>query len=1043
MKRYINIVAAIATIFAVITSCQREDIIVPGIDDTTEGYVTIEFAADVPDMNEVQTKAVDPDGGGVQNITVFCFDQNSLFITTVNATIVSRNEPAQGSTTSLGGQFKVTVPDHTVTMQLVGNQNLTYFHEDSFRGMSEVDVMHDLEASAGRMIYWARKTIDQLNAHNNASNPVKLIRNQAKFTLNVASGVNFSQKGWIVVNTNAFGTVAPYCPEHGFEAPHYTQRPFVTLPDNDAKLGDFLDVRTVPEEYVFETENSADSPVDFIVKGSQNGGPDLYYRISIVDDNGGYIPIYRNHHYTVNIVGDLYYGQTTFADALEAPATNNVLVSVSDDIRQITDGTNTLSVDQTFVVIGEEEFPQPATWYLHYNVSGAGASQAEVSWIDGNNVAKNQFTHTFDNVSGRGTVIISLNEMDGLTKREGTLLITSGRLTRKIKVVTVKKQEFTPAWITTNIYGGATGQNVTMMFHIPDDCPQELFPMDVLVTVNDLDVRNASGMVLPVITKEDERYGADNGLGYKYLLTVDKPGVQRVYLKTILGHDTGDHVTVKIEAKHFESLAKTATFKDDTDYRILLHDMRTYVGAMPADEVIYYYLVPQKINAPVEFSSHLGQVFKTNPGSGSYDAEIKDDLGSYYVKYVVPNIDYSTGNVDEFLLYSENLEHNHNLPSGTQYYFDFYQIAASNWSETAGRVMGFVSNGTLGTAPVYHLRTNKPKADEVVRIASNPKGYKSVTTGTMGEHAIKKYVSSNGLCNGEGLYKSAVFELTTYHPFHFAAQVKDAGQVAVGTVVNGKAEEVEETVEISYVPGHKVEISFDVTSFQSTIQGNDGSVLPADKQVSVDPFGTAFDIYIDAPMLEIDPSDPLYTSGKVTEDPNVEGRYIYHVAADRGSEKSGSLAPLGADGKATVDRTGERKSISFITKGIVSTGEITVSSDESKVVYYKKTFKVQNTSIRGTLKYKKDGNVTAVPSGSFVPFEMLPTYNRIGTIDIRNNGAFELRLRSEYRYDWSTDDVKLQYNENGVIYEKTFESLEDLYKATGSDIVLEVPTAGN
>ena len=44
---------------------------------------------------------------------------------------------------------------------------------------------------------------------------------------------------------------------------------------------------------------------------------------------------------------------------------------------------------------------------------------------------------------------------------------------------------------------------------------------------------------------------------------MDKPGVQRVYLKTILGHDTGDHVTVKIEAKHFESLAKTATFKDD------------------------------------------------------------------------------------------------------------------------------------------------------------------------------------------------------------------------------------------------------------------------------------------------------------------------------------------------------------------------------------------------------------------------------------------------------------------------------------------------
>lgn len=1024
MKRYINIAAALATILAIITSCQREDLPVPGFNDTPEGYMSIEFNAEVPDMNEVQTKAVDPDGGGVQKMTVFCFDVNSLFITTVNAEIT----PDSGSATSLSGKFKVTVPDHTVTMQLVGNQNLTYFKEDSFRGMSEVDVMHDLEASAGRMIYWARKTVDELKSHNNAGNPVKLIRNQAKFTLNVASGVNFVEEGWIVVNTNAFGTVAPYCPEHGFEAPHYQSRKFVTLPDNKSKLADFLDVRTVPEEYVFETENTADDPVDFIVKGSQGGGADLYYRISIVDENGEYIPIYRNHHYTVNINGPLYYGQETFADALEAPATNNVLVSVSDEIKTITDGTITLSVDEPFVVIGEEEFPvQPSTWYLHYTVTGNGAAQAEASWLDGNNVALNAFTHTFDSNTGRGTILITLNEMGELQKREGTILVKVGRLTRKIKVVTVKKQEFTPAWITTNIYGGSVGQNVTMMFHIPDDCPQELFPMDVLVTVNDLDVRNASGMVLPVITKDDERYGADNGLGYKYVLTVEQPGVQRVYLKTILGHETDDQVKVTIEAKHFETLTKTATFKEDTDYRILLHDMRTYVGAMPADEVIYYYLVPQKINAPVEFSSHLGQVFKTNPGTGNYDAAITDDLGTYYVKYVTPNVDYTSGNVDEFLLYSENLEHNHDLPSGTQYYFDFYQIAASNWSETAGRVMGFVSNGTLDSAPVYHLKTNKPKADEVVRIASNPKGYKSVTTGTVGDHAIKKYVSSNGLCNGEGLYKSAVFELATFHPFHFAAQVQDKESQPVGQKVTGENPEIEEVVELSYEPGHVVKIGFDVTSFRSSIHGNDGNVLPDSQQVDVDPFGTAFDIYIDAPMLEIDETDPLYTSGKIEKSSTVEGRFVYHVDASRSAE-----ANYG---------TGERKSISFKTKNIVSAGEIVISSDESKVVYYQKTFNVQNASITGRIQYQPEGgSATDIPADSFVPFEMLPTYNRIGTMDIDSGGQFELRLRGEYRYDWTTDDVKLQYSAGGQVYEKTFESLQELYNAASAgNIILTVP----
>ena len=67
-----------------------EDLVVPGADVAPEGYMTINFALQVPDMNQVQTKAVDPDGGGVQKMTVFCFDENDLFITTVTADIVTR-----------------------------------------------------------------------------------------------------------------------------------------------------------------------------------------------------------------------------------------------------------------------------------------------------------------------------------------------------------------------------------------------------------------------------------------------------------------------------------------------------------------------------------------------------------------------------------------------------------------------------------------------------------------------------------------------------------------------------------------------------------------------------------------------------------------------------------------------------------------------------------------------------------------------------------------------------------------------------------------
>ena len=277
-----------------------------------------------------------------------------------------------------------------------------------------------------------------------------------------------------------------------------------------------------------------------------------------------------------------------------------------------------------------------------------------------------------------------------------------------------------------------------------------------------------------------------------------------------------------------------------------------------------------------------------------------------------------------------------------------------------------------------------------------------------------------------------IFELANFHPFHFAAQVNDNG-----TVVDGDNPEIVETVLVPYLPGSDVTVSFDVTSFQSTITGDNGEVLPFEEQVSVDPFGTAFDIYIDAPMLEIDTNDPYYTSGKIEADPDIEGRFIYHVDADRDAEANGG-DPLVYD-EINTSRSGERKFINFKTKNIVSTGDIKISSDESMVVFFDKTFKIQNESITGTLRYKDGDSVYDIPASSFIPFEVLPTYNRIGTVNVNDSGEFELRLRSEYRYNWNVDDVKFQFTTDGKIYEKSFDSLADLYEHLENDgtIVLE------
>ena len=163
-------IVALAGVVVMALSCQSENLLVP--DTPVDGYVRIDFRTDVPVMSEVQTKAVDPDGGGVQNMQVFCFDANGIFITTVKAELVP-DAPQSGSKASLSGKVSVTVPEHAVTLQLVGNQNLTFFEEDAYRGMTETEVMASLEASAGRMIYWARNTVDELRQCTTAAKAVR------------------------------------------------------------------------------------------------------------------------------------------------------------------------------------------------------------------------------------------------------------------------------------------------------------------------------------------------------------------------------------------------------------------------------------------------------------------------------------------------------------------------------------------------------------------------------------------------------------------------------------------------------------------------------------------------------------------------------------------------------------------------------------------------------------------------------------------------------------------------------------------------------
>lgn len=1006
IKRILYMAASAAVLALAAVSCLDG----PGMQPepaVPDGYVAVSFRTDIPAMQEVLTKAVDPDGDGIQNMTLFCFDSYGLFISTVSAEI---NPSFQTE-----GSFTANIPENTGIIHFVANQIMTNFAEDSFRGRSEAEVMALLEGSSGRMIYWSRFAATggqgDIASQLAASDPIHLIRNHAMFSVEVGesaagTAVDFIVEGFAVCNTNAFGTVAPYHPELGFDF-IWPGEDFVTLPVDGAKLSDIMDVTDAENQYVFETENRADDPVSVIIKGGASGETSQYYRVLLITEDGDQIMVRRNHHYILNIVGELANGQPTFAEALSGPATNNVWISISEDVNEVRNGEWILSVEQTSYVL-DESYSQ-TSFTVNYTLSRVDGSEivatdaADVS-VTGSDGMDVRFRADFDlgQDSGTGHVTFSLDPL-GTDEQmhEYDVLVRKGKLQRTVKVILIRTQHFTPAWVGTQVYGEvntATGSraNVTAMFTIPETCPAELFPLNVYISTENLDVRSGTESMTVVIQGSEDWFGEDNGTGYKYVYVADGPGIHSVYFENILNRGQDDSGTMTFEAECFETMQKTYTFAEHQ--RTITVDGLN--GEADGSGMVSTRMVPQKRSANVQFDM------------------VMMNLEGSWPDYEPEPINVEAN--DEFLIYTQNLDYyedgDESLAGVREFDCTFHPVDESVW-QAGGRMMMFMprhhDNPSAGTGRYsIYMKTNKARSAEIVRIASNQHGSPSVLNP---EEEYEGYS-----------YRSVIFELDNYHPFRFAATVN--GQ---GTQVSGEAEEAVDELTLSYEPNQQVDLSFDVTSF---------SALDAEgANESVDPFGEEFEIYIEAPMLSIDGSRLAsynLNSDKLRADPSVPGRFIYTVDSSREAERSFGYGTVVNQDNTGADQQGERKTLPFVTNTPVSAGDIVISSNEDKVVFYSKTFSVVNESITGSMQYRDaSGSLHPVSVNAFVPFELSRNGSRIGSVNIVSDGSYELRLRKEYEFNWYTDAVQLSYDaDDGVRYTAVYQNLAALF--VDSDIVL-------
>lgn len=973
--------------------------------------------------------------------------------------------------------------------------------------------------------------------------PIILLRNQSKFTIvsegtgsdanDEWKGTYFEVTGFTICNTPAFGTVAPYNTEYGFPTyacstftpafavtdhnddevlyPNWLDEKEATLAARRDKMSDIADVSTQREYHIFETNNLGNDPVDLILRGRNivNGVAEqerYYYRVNIIDSDYEQIKILRNHHYEVHIDGNLSNGCLTFDEALVAPPTNNIWISISDDVNSVRNNDYILTVPETKVIVeaaAANGMPEQSELKLEYNIEAiypenkpVDISKIKVYWVEEDQKVSNTFFTpikvddnesyvdgrkvTYDEATGEGVITLAVNRLvDGSEYERGTIIVKYGHLQRKIRILLMRAKQFVPTWVSSEVYGSAitdgvnTRSNVTVVFNIPNTCPAELFPMDVLITTNNLDGRAGTGQILPIVRKGDDDYGKSFGgegemelkapdgtkvsdLGYKYKVTVTEPGQHRVYFQNILNMENKSSEYVVLEADHFDFMVKMVTYVDHYK-KIVMPNLLSYTTNPGASEseVVQYILVPQKRFVPVVF-----------------DIALKESDGT----------SYATLTNEEFLLYSTNLDHytdddsripaaHGNVNAQSMYYFSrqdfdctFKPYEEALWS-TGGRIFGFyprkekLADGSFykpigGGNQIFDyfqifMETNKPGSAEVIRIASNQQGSPQVKDPT------RMYENET--------FRSVVFELANYRPFRFAAQVNDIGRYVADDATSGtQAPEVVDDIQFEYMPDEVVAVSFDVTSFKA----EDGT--------SISPFGTGFEIFIDAPMLKLEKgmnkSLSYYNYNKNFEDimvpmfdkdangvgyteqkPKLEdlgnGRFVYRVdpmVNDEAAHWDGD--PLIRDEFYSFPLTGDRKTIYFKKNSIVSSGEITVSANPEHITYHSKTFKVSNAPIQGRIGYIPAGSdePLQVPFGQFVSFARAYDGSRVGSLTVRsyNEDApnastyYELRLRAEYEFAWVNDPILITCSIDGVYYSTTISDLRTLYETPNKSIIL-------
>lgn len=566
MKSLYHIILTLAMLATTIIGCSDEDMLMTvDMENTQEQNATfsVNLNISVPDPIKVTSRNAEYDA--IESMTLLCFNSQGKLISISNPLLDKENRT-----------FTADITYTTRVIHLVANQ---IFNGLKLGSSTEIEIAN-MVSTAERMIYWARVEIPSsvqgsanieawFNSTFNAQNPIMLLRNQAKVSIESAKDSEenpyFIVKQFKVYNTWNKGTVAPY---------HQTKNAFPTITDESFGLDEWakedyirIPVAQITEDltkitigdddtdgkisplYVYETESAKNTFIVFQGCNATENPNDpanlKWWRVSFTDVENKPLMIRRNHHYAVKITGALSKGYATLDEAIsdDAATANDAYLGISNEVTAVTNGKASLTVQETYFAKpngtpnlsfifninkskndAEDIFEQELsiTWEGTQNVSSMtefiefvkeeDANEDELAGYTLKRVNLNESTGGYKELQGKIYIPLNSLPVGDNTPLTGVVKIKYGnKLQRKVTVTVIPKYDFefnrsSDVDETLTPTNPYTQPIAALTFTIPASYPEEMYPFNVLISSNDFTITNSEGTGLPIIYPGDGGY---------------------------------------------------------------------------------------------------------------------------------------------------------------------------------------------------------------------------------------------------------------------------------------------------------------------------------------------------------------------------------------------------------------------------------------------------------------------------------------------------------------------------------------------------------